>query len=213
MSDSDGARSWTLDRAQAAVRAAFLSKELVRGGAPTLHFTEIRRLISSNERSIGDRTLARALHGMLVAGQLSKNGKGKGTVYSIRMGRSEKVSASAHADAAWIERAAAIGSVGAATEGRVAYGVPSVLGRRVARAVALEIAGHQERIRGIVDSMWKLSEDALLKPVRGRVPTRKWRLGKLAVERMNRVVIEGCRGEGISARLWQWSFAVPSSPS
>ena len=206
MADSDTTRFWNLERAEGAVKGAFFAQEILAGESavePTLHYTEIRGLIKTNERAIGDRTLSKAIASLVAKRQLKKSGIGKGIVYTLDIPREERLRAFAHADTTWISRSAEVGGLGDGERGFAIYGVPEILRERYRRRLRKAALRHQGELRELVEEAWNEAEDCLLKPSRGRIPKKVWIIGERATRRTSRMLLIGTLGQGYASRLWQ----------
>lgn len=198
--DSERSRFWTIEKAQGAVKASFFSRIIVpRKGDEDLQlrFTQIQQLVSRTEGQIGDRTLSRALAGLVQSGVLQKKVEGKFSLYSLGpTNRSVRVKAFAHAEGAAIDSAGAIGGVGDVARGWGVYGVPDIFSRRLRGRLRKECLRHQESLGRVFDDVWDETIDSILRPVKGRVSGKAFKQGGKAIEELLELQTIGSLGWG-----------------
>lgn len=115
-------RRWTMDEATNAVRASFYSR-LHEGVAPeSMRYGEIRTVVCETRR-ISDRTLSKALKGLVVEGKLRRREDG---AYEPVFGfeRKDTIEVILSADKMSIEAGASVGLVGSQDQGWTVYGIP-----------------------------------------------------------------------------------------
>jgi hypothetical protein len=213
--DSQKSRYWTIPKAQAAVRATFFSRGLApRGDAEDvwLRFSEIQRIIATTESPIGDRTLSRALAGLVEAGGLRKKTDGKFSLYGLVIRLPERIRAYSQAEAKAIEAAGTVGMTGDSSEGWAVYGVPEILPKKYRARFRKAGLAHQATLRKILEDVWDEAALAVLRPARGRVPRKVFRDGEKAITVLEEFNVLGSMGLGYGARFWGMTEgAVPGA--
>ncbi len=213
--DSEKSRYWTIPRAQAAVRATFFSRGLALQGEEEevwLRFSEIRRVIGMTESPIGDRTLSRALSGLVAAGGLRKKTEGKFSLYALVIQLPERIKAFAQSEAKAIEAAGSVGMRGDSSEGWAVYGVPEILPKKYRARFRRAGLAHQAALRRILEDIWDEAAVAVLRPSRGRVSREAYREGQKALTTLGEFQVLGSMGLGYGARLWgMLEGAVPGA--
>ena len=203
--DSEKTKYWTIAKAQGAVKASFFSRGFLvsKGvGEVWLRFTEIKQIIAATEGPVGDRTLSRALAGLVGQNRLKKKIEGKFSLYSLVIPWPERVRAFARAEAAAVEGAGSIGGMGDSTEGWAVYGIPDIIPKSYRRRFKKECFRHQEVLREVLYDIWEKCFDAILKPVRKRVSRKIFRDGEKALEYVMEFQMVGSSGLGYAARFW-----------
>jgi len=214
--DSQKTRYWTIPKAQEAIKASFFLKEMTSPGEGVelwLRFTQIRDIISQAEGAISDRTLSRALSGLVGSDNLRKRSQGKYSLYSLVRARADEVKAFARAEAAAIESGGALGGVGNSSEGWAVFGIPESMPRRYRRAFRKECLRHRDQLRDVLDEVWGDAVDAILRPSRSRVSHRVFKAGEKGVEDLLELQVLGSIFLGYGARFWGIAEAfVPKAP-
>jgi hypothetical protein len=214
--DSQKTRYWTIPKAQVAVKASFFLKEMTSPGVGPdvwLRFTQIREIISRAEGTIGDRTLSRALAGLVASGNLKKKAEGKYSLYSLVRRRADEVKAFARAEAAAIEGGGALGGWGDSSEGWAVFGIPEVIPGRYRSELRKECLRHREELRIVLDEVWDDAVEAILRPSRGRVSRRAFKGGEKGFENLLELEVLGSLGLGYGARFWGIAEGfVPKAP-
>lgn len=199
------ARFWTVESAQAAVKAAFFTRGiLLPGESPEvwLRFSELRRAVSDTQGPIGDRTLSRALKSLLTSGQMKKRTTGRASQYTIVVSRQDRVKAFARAEAAVIQSAGEVGGRGDSSEGWALFGISDVVPRRFVRRMRAECLAHQDQLREILDDVWEEALGSVLHPARKRVSREVFRKGKRSVPKLLEYQLIGAHGLAYSTRFW-----------
>ena len=210
---SKQSRLWTPEKAQGAVRAAFFARELAqRGREEPLRFTQLREIIGQAEGPISDRTLSKALGGMVSKGQLSKRVDGRYAWYTLVIPDTEKILALSRADTAFIDGAAKVGVIAESDKGWAIYGIPQILPRLFRRRLRKEALSHQERLWRVIEDVWEESVEAVLQPARRRVPRAVYSQGERALLRLHEVLMIGVLGLSYGQRHWKMmEEAIPGS--
>jgi len=214
--DSQKTRYWTIPKAQEAIKSSFFLKEMTspgEGSEPWLRFTQIRDIISQAEGAISDRTLSRALSGLVASGNLEKKIEGKYSLYSLVRKRADEVKAFARAEAAAIEGSGTLGGVGDSSEGWAVFGIPEVIPRRYRSDLRKQCLRHREELRSVIDEVWADAMDAILEPSRNRVSHKVFKAGEKGVEDLLKLQVLGSIFLGYGARFWGIAEAlVPKAP-
>ncbi len=203
--DSEKSRYWTIPKAQAAIRATFFSRGLALHGEEEevwLRFSEIRRVIGTTESPIGDRTLSRALSGLVEAGGLRKKAEGKFSLYALVIQLPERIKAFAQSDAKSIEAAGSVGMRGDSSEGWAVYGVPEALPKKYRARFRKAGLAHQGILRRILEDVWEEATVAVLRPARRRVSRKTYREGERALTVLGEFQVVGSMGLGYGTRVW-----------
>lgn len=199
------AKYWTVDKAQGAVKAAYFSKEVaVADDSPAtwLRFSEIKRAISETESAIGDRTLSRALRGLVALGQLRRKVHGRVVSYGLVVSKVDLVSAFARAEAATLEAAGNVGGRGDSSEGWAVFGLPEIVPRAYAVRLKKACRSHQEELRSVLEDFSEDALDAVLKPARKKVSRKEFDAGKSAAWKIVEYQLIGTYGLAFSTRFW-----------
>jgi hypothetical protein len=213
--DSEKLRYWTIPKAQAAVRATFFSRGLAPHGEEEevwLRFSEIQRFIGITESPIGDRTLSRALAGLVETGGLRKKTEGKFSHYALVIQLPERIKAFVQAEAKAIEAAGTVGMRGDRSEGWAVYGVPEILPKKYRARFRKAGLAHRAALRRILKDVWDEAAVAVLRPARGRVSRKVYQEGEKALAILGEFQVLGSMGLGYGARVWgMLEGAVPGS--
>lgn len=205
----DSSKGWTLQRAQGAIEAAFLFRESLEPAAPDgfrlaqLRFTEIRDIINSRERKIGDRTLARAIDNLLKRGELIRETEGKTILYSLAYPEAGWIRAYARMDSASIERSGELGGVYNVTEGWAVYGIPGHLSREADKMLVGEVRRHKKELDHIVVIEWDKFVDSILTPAKKRLSSEVVDRGRDALSSLTTVNIREALDLAFAIRLWK----------
>src|SRR5271156_2300279 len=93
---SNRKKVWTIPRLQGAIKAAFLARAFQERKDEydvELRYRDLKAAISVSEGAVSDRTLSRALFGLVSTGHLKKSGTGKKTRYRLFIPRSDLITA------------------------------------------------------------------------------------------------------------------------
>lgn len=204
--DSARGKFWTIEKAQGAVKAAYFSRvPTVPTDIPEvwLRFSEIRSAITDTEGPIGDRTLSRALKGLVSSGKLRRKVEGRATSYSLVTSRADRFRAFARAEASALESAGGIGGRGDSSEGWAVFGLPESVPKTYAHRLRVACRLHREELLSIVDDVSEEALDAVLKPARRKVPRKVFAAGKRAARKVVKYQLLGTYGLAHSARFWR----------
>jgi len=213
--DSEKSRYWTIPKAQASVRATFFSRGLAPNGEEEevwLRFSEIQRFIGITESPIGDRTLSRALAGLVETGGLRKKTEGKFSLYALVIQLPERIKAFVQSEAKAIEAAGDVRMRWDSSEGWAVYGVPEILPKKYRARFRRAGLAHQAALRRILEDAWDEAALAVIQPARGRVPRKALRDGEKAITFLEEINVLGSLGLGYGTRFWGMTEgAVPGA--
>lgn len=179
--ESNRKKVWTIPRLQGAVKAAFLVRALQEKKDEfdiELRYRDLKSLVAFTEGSVSDRTLSRALSGLVVSGHLRKQGSGKKIRYRIRIPRADLIAAYARSDGTSISVGASIGAVGRLDEGWSYYGVPEPLANRLRPMLRREAGYFRERVSKALDEFADGVIHKIVVQARGRLSKRDLAAGE-----------------------------------
>jgi hypothetical protein len=179
--ESNRKKVWTIPRLQGAIKAAFLARAVQERKEEfeiELRYRDLKSLLSVTEGAVSDRSLSRALAGLVASGHLKKQGTGKKTRYRIFIPRPDRIGAYAKSDGTSIAVGAKIGAVGRIDEGWAFYGVPESLANRLRPVLRQEANLFRDRVSDALDDFAGHVIHKIIVQARGRLPRRAIRAGE-----------------------------------
>jgi hypothetical protein len=181
-------KTWTVERLQGAVKAAFFAKglELQRAAAGValpdvalegiaLRYTELKQTIQALEGPVADRTLSHALSGLVLNGHLRREERGRAVYYTLTIPASDHVTAFAKSDASAIENAAELGGLTDLTDGWAYYGLPEILKERLGPSLRRAAHAYRKELLACLDRWTREVVHGAIAQARGRLPRRELR--------------------------------------
>lgn len=205
--DSNRKKVWTLPRLQGAVKGVFLTRALQERKDEfdiELRNRDLKSMLSVTEGPLSDRTLSRALSGLVASGHLSKQGVGKRTRYRIVIPRPDLVKAYAKSDGTSIAVGASIGAVGRVDEGWAFYGVPEGLANRLRPVLRREAGAFRDRVSAVLDEFAETIIHRIVRQAQGRLSRNHIRAGEDGLWAiLHRSALFAMLSLG-GSRFWDW---------
>lgn len=205
--ESDRKKVWTIPRVQGAVKAVFLAqgvRERKDEFDVELRYRDLKSSLSISEGPVSDRTLSRALAGLVESGHVKKSGTGKKTRYRIKIPRSDLIAAYAKSDGTSIAIASRIGAVGQLDGGWAFYGVPEPLANRLRPALRSEAELFRQRVSEVVGRFADGVIRKIVQQAGGRLPRRAIKEGAEGLQQvLQRSVVMSMIYFG-GGRFWDW---------
>lgn len=143
-----------------------------------LRYRDLKSVLSVTEGAVSDRTLSRALAGLVKSGHLKKQGTRKQTRYRVFIPRPDLIAAYAKSDGTSIAVGAQIGAVGRLDEGWAFYGVPESLANKLRPILRREANAFRQRLSGVLDEFAEKAIHKIVLQARGRLPRVEIRAGE-----------------------------------
>jgi hypothetical protein len=198
---------WTIPRLQGAIKAAFLARALEERRDEfgiELRYRDLKSQLSITEGPVSDRTLSRALSGLVATGHLKKGGMGKKTRYRVFIPRADLIAAYAKSDGTSITVGSNIGAVGRIDEGWAFYGIPEPLTNRLRPILRREASAFRERVSGVLDEFAEGVIHKIVLQARGRLPRREIQSGEEGLwQVLQRSTLFAMLSFG-GSRFWDW---------
>lgn len=200
------AKLWTVGRLENAIRATFFARAMELGRSEEkvrLRYTDIKRSIEASEGPLADRTLSRALAGLVGNSQLSRAPRGREVLYGLTIPRGERVRAFAKSDATAVEASARIGGMGDLTEGWACYGIPPELKDRLRPHLLRSSREVRGVLLGVVNRVAEEVIRSALRSARPRLPRRELQEVEAALRELARSSAVGWLALARGAMFWQ----------
>ncbi|MCI4335988.1 MAG: hypothetical protein L3K17_02155 [Thermoplasmata archaeon] len=205
--ESNRKKIWTIPRLQGAVKATFFARALQDRKDEfdiELRYRDMKAMLSVTEGPVSDRTLSRALAGLVASGHLEKSGVGKKTRYKVVIPRSDLIAAYAKSDSTSITVGSNIGAVGRIDEGWAFYGVPAPLANRLRPILRREASAFRERVAAVLDEFAEGVIHKIVLLARGRLSRKEIRAGEEGLWRMLQQSTLTAMLYFGGSRFWEW---------